>query len=806
MGVFLKNIKYYNEFHPDYTTYLTGNVGDKVTIVSEIETNTIVVASTDNSLIFNNNDGYIGDGWCTDAANRFGEFKIGDTIRNYNYQTNTDYGTATIIDKLDDGAIQLDNDFTWGANFLVEQNVLSVNRDYTALKLLYNFIEREEDVNYFCKSDGSEQISKAIDLDASVATPVFFTMLGKDSWKHGSIKVEGLGKTSTPYYSNKFKITHETKITPFLLVDQDLDSKVKPDYFDNTACLKYIFKVIANVSTTEADESHFLEYLEDGNTGWFDENFNTGLTNYFYANKQFYDKDNLPVDGIELTDFDTKLEVKIKNVIDNPFTNGSTRVVVGICQYPELESELKDSSKTLDENYLFDRVKVLSDSVLVNSDNFGGSYQIIKSAKADYVSTSELDITINFKLTPFVINTLSLETRQKYALFIATCNDNLDSDNDDRVNLLVDVSEFYINPNSDNLITIENKFIPEPKDTYEDGETNPEVFPHEEVTAVSRFVIDKTIIGDVLVNIDKITMQVISQNSDDDRRFELEKFEYTVGTVPIISKNQFIDFNLSKGYHVPVDEKFKHIKVKRREDLDDISKYAYEIYFPFLMRWEYWVKNANVNEDFFNVALPNNGQNNFWNRYDNLFNWEIFYEVIIDVTKEGKKYKYSQKFPLVSNDYDSNPEIFNHTIKSYNAANTELFDGVDKRYILGFDKTKIVAKFESNSPFDPDTTEMVIDIETFEQGGALGRRRISSTHAHDSDTWFLSTDGSKKIKLTFAGNTVEGECYVNHNALPKNKKFTISARLYVQNAFFKLFQDGDGFIFQDQDPYKFQDQ
>ena len=816
MGIKATSILFSNEFRAEKVDFLKALVGDKVTIEIEIDVETIAVGSTDTPFIFNAHDGYTDNKWLVSQNwNAFTDFRIGDTILYFNKADSTT-GNFTITDKLSDAEIQLNNNFGATPDDTIYGNcIFSVTVPINSLKYKWNFIENEEAANFKSYVDATEQQAEIQTKLASDLTQTAMTMLGSKCYQTGSILIEGDGITTTPYYKSSYKITHETIVTPFMLTSQfeDLVSGINAGYFQDDNCLKAIFDFEASYNYSDPNRIQNEEVTEViGNTGGYNENFNTGLQRYLVDSVIIKDASLAVIPNVELTTNDQTIEIIIKNTTNSPFSDLNTKFTLNFCKAPADQVEYQGNGKTLDQNFLFDRALQTVGSAAVNGDQFGTARQVFKNITGTFISISEIKITATIDLSSDIVTALSALNEARYMIFVSTQNHTLTTLLSDRENLLVDIGEFYVNNSDPTMIVFDVlKLMRHPEsDVDSEGSASISVFPGDEVTAYSRFYIDKNgRLTDTILLTNLYTRFKIKNTSTLDE-FTLEDFSFQMDNLEVISGIQNVDFSVNKIYHIPSTEIRKKIKIKRRADLDNSNKYYYEVYFPVIIRWEYWEKLTGVNDAFYNTSEPNNGRNHKWQRYDTFANWNLYYDLEIDATKNGSGLTYNNEQSIEINDYDTNPD-WAVTIKSYkHSDNSLLYDGVTMRnFLLGYDVVRIESEFVKTTPIaNINKIKVVIDIERFELGGISERRRLSSMYAlGDDDTWFYSVDGSGKVKLTLtAPDTVLAECLIDQTKLDlTNKKFTVRARVYeLTTPTLKAFQNGNIFAFQDNTEYAFQ--
>lgn len=304
-----------------------------------------------------------------------------------------------------------------------------------------------------------------------------------------------------------------------------------------------------------------------------------------------------------------------------------------------------------------------------------------------------------------------------------------------------------------------------------------ECFPEDEIVACTKFYIDRDGREDDDIVITSVQNKIIAKNTVTDDYFVLDGCTVNTSFYPKVGEVQYINAQLNRDFHVPADTIRKAIHLYRRIDLDSGDKYYYQFNFPFLFRWETWVKLVSANSDFFNNTQSNNGLNHWWFHYYS-GDWKIYNRVIINATKNGVTQQYTQDNEIIPHDYNSNSDWTTKNIKTYNEdGSVELYDGVSKRFIFGDANTLVKANFTKNAT--PAGVTVEIKMEVWEQGGYYGQRVYSSRWEADDDTWFTSTDGSGKVVLTPSGNSIEAKCLIDFSLIPTDVvSYKISARIY----------------------------
>lgn len=879
MGIAFTDIRITPELTTDDVNFLLGNIGDKIVIEIDAEYRNYAICNTSNPMIANYTNGVVGGQWLYDPQGGFTDFQVGDILEHKNYNTNaTGSGSpTTVLQKQSDYLIQISTDITGGAgvDIALGTSILNNLTSPTALMYRWNFIENNEALNFLSKVDGQEQRLLGLNLDAtntqtsgsltvgqkyiildfnagddftnvgaaSNATGVIFTatgttpttytngstlseatdmtFLGQPPYQIGSALVYGTGINTTGYYGFKFTIRHETFITPLFLYNQltDLQNRIAPSDYLNSNTLKYVLGVTGYYDYNDPNRivSESFDELE-GNVGWFNENFNTGITNYYVDSITYTDSTPTAIPSLALTGDVNNVEIVIKNDTDAPFSNNNTKFTIGFMYLPSDESEYQGNTNVMYKNFVFDRCLQTVGSAGVAGDNLGTGYDVFTDVTATYDSSSQITINAVIEFGADALSYFgSLGTDPaNYALFVSVQNHTLDTIDADKVTLLCDVDELYNNATDDGMIVIDNVFLRHFEDNpaTEGISTGMEAFPEDDIVAYSVFYVDhngRTVdqFGNAItIKLTSITAKIKAKNSSTAEEVDLDTFTMNLSGLPYINGDQFVSYKyvanptlgipnnpIQRPFHVPESEKRKNIEVVRVTALDTATKSYYRIQFPFIMRWEYFVQLANSSADFFDNSEPFNGFNQDWYRMQTFSNWAIYYDLTITATKTSDSLNQSLTFnyesEIAMEDYDRKAGSYESvSIKSFSyPADVSLYDSVNlKDFILGYDYTLIRATFEKlDSAINLSDVVIRLWIEVYEEGGVTGSRRYSTLWPADSDTWMLSTDGSDMAVLglnevppiTLGKDTVTATFLIDHNKIPLNKNvFKISARIY----------------------------
>tara|TARA_R110002074_G_scaffold15000_1_gene51932 strand:- start:31 stop:2526 length:2496 start_codon:yes stop_codon:yes gene_type:complete len=816
MGIILDSINFSNEFEPTDTTWLLANIGEKITVTIDFTVRADAIPNGSTKTIECNPPGFTGNNIIqTIGFAGFQDFNLGDDIVIYDtFSGGTNGGTYTIIEKISASIIRVDA-------ALASETIDSAN-DYVALvtpmeaiRYNWNLIGNSENPTFNSKIDGTNQ-ELTVNNYPQGSTPVTaMGFFGDLSYQIGSATITRL-QTGVLSGQQQFRIIHEFYITPFFLSAQytDLQNGVAPSYFLNAECLKFIYRIEAGLDLSNPNSFQFTETLDvTGNSGWFDESFSSGYTDYSVKSISYEDDISTnSVPGIQLSTDKTRIKIVIENTISSPFLNNNTDFTANFSYLPEFQTEYQQNNKTVIENFYFDRGFQTVGSAAIAGENFGTDEQVFETIEATFTSTSEIEVELLVSLSPAMIADIEARGRKAFAIWITTQNHLLATADADKVALLADVEVFYQDTTDAGLLTWANPVFLKHYETdpITEGADTINGRIEDDILRYDQFYIDRGGREDNTINIQQTRQFLIAKNSVTGDEFILEQFFQNWGGTTLVNDGtpsgqyttQFINFVQDRVFKMPTNNERKQIKVDRRADLDTTDFRYYEMYYPFMMRWEDWIALLNANTNFFDASLPQNGLNQLWNRYSTFANWDIYYrnQVILNqldsITNINSQLTYSQDKIIDSFTYLESTDWINEDISSFTLTGSPLLSG-GTEFIQGFEDTKIIASKEwagaGVKPVNATDVVWVMRIEVYEQGSITDIRFISSVYDWLQFSWFKSTDLSNKLVLSETGGVFKAEALIDYTLIPAGTQFRVSARIYDKRTAVvsgKLLEDG----------------
>lgn len=754
--------------------YLHGNVFYKMNLSISFDVHTFAIATSDREIEFAPS-GFPDNTYIVDVngSNFFADFNNGDTILIQGSVSNN--GTFTNIIKIDDNTLKV--------GLLVPEvsgtAEIYLAATYTSCDYFYNLIENNGQPTYDSLIDGSTQKYTANNITFAYQT---MTPLGaSQAWHLGQVQV--LSGPPSATFKTSFSISHVFYISPFFTKNDDVNTF--PDYFLNNNCLKHIFRIDVKRNSTDVTRVQSIEFdSELGATGWFNEKYNTGLSNYSVSDLSYKRlSDNVIIDGINLSDtVHTEVKFKINNTVDTPFSLITPQpFVINLINVPQEDDEYQNTVTDMGFNFSFDRAKVVLNAAAVDGDFANG----VKQFSVTHLSSSQVEVKFNVELPTAVFNRIGAMTDQKFLIAIYTQQVGA-SENGDGVTLLVDFDDYYVDLGIVGLATEDMfRFIEHPYQLPADGSTTLSSFTEDEIIAYMRLKLDLSVTA-FPVSIKKIVGRIVAISGPNE--YELLERELDVINAPIVSNIEYVNLSLPVPYKAPVSELLPYFTAKRDMTAEAPPVSFYDIYFPFINRWEYWVQNLGANPSLFDVNEPNNGLNEQWDRNISLY---VRTSVILNINGINQEYEFNNPFALF--DYDSNSNWDNEKIETFDLSSNQLISGPNE-YILGFDKTVVKCEFEwvgVGAAPDIANVAMILRLEPYENGGQFVSTRISSERPKGSESQWLSTDLSDKVVMSKVGNIFKGEAIIDNTLLQNFNKFAITSRIYEKIPIgAKLMEDG----------------
>jgi hypothetical protein len=787
MSLFVASRKYQTQTRGNVDLdFLYACIGEKIKVITEIYFDQVDIATADNKITFAPDPSVSGRVYNDDLVFfEDGDFlnncQVGDLILFKHNSIPTEI--HTLLEIINGGLGRFDSTFT-NSSLGFSSGEYAAN--ITPLKsLIYQFGLGTGGFN----SNTDDSLQKFVVNSDDELDTVTITLenVGDLDWQFDSVISEGVD-SSLYVTQQRLLITHSTIVSPLFLAGQydDLYNGIAPDYFKPDNQIKYTSQIDYQKTAYIVSESSSLIPDPVGQFGWFNTKFNGAKSDYLISSLQFKRPDLSFANQLEYTSMEVIFLVESLT----GSISANTSLVFGFNYLPSDESFYQKTGRSLEENFCYDSKQFIPNNTPVNGDKFGTPKQIIKNVKGEIVSSSICRITATIDIESGQLPILKQGDLAQYDLWCIVEDTSLTPELSDKSNLLVDVNYIYVQKTKIDLLDAQNVFIEHPYSDPAFGQPTLEIFPVDDVVANTLFTLDYTGLENDGIVIKSVMPQIVLVH-DTEADIVLDSYFISTENYPVVGSLpsvQDIDFTADRPYKIESGIR-KSITFKRDYPEDSGNVKAWVMNFPFMNRWEYWIKIAGLNqipESIFDSSLPFKGANHFWNRLINIPGWTCVYRVNFDLEQNGEDFEQSFDYELTSTNYNSNTDWSDCEIKSYDIpTNTELIGGA-KKFVYSNQSQKdtlIVASFTKSTGPVPDIMNVAIVLwyETFEGGGITEITRISSIYDVLSTSAWKGIGLLKIVEITKNINIFTGRAILDYSKLPTGQKVTVYARIYEFN-------------------------
>lgn len=712
----------------------------------------------------------------------FSDVKVGDIlyIDPVTFTVGGNGGSCTVLEVLSSEMVRVNKSFTFeDSNFGgVSDGYISVITPYTNIEVKF----AQNTSLYIDKATGLPQ--KAVGYVSTGLSDMGVVLqdllnVGNLSWQKDLLEITGLG---TSFGQQKFKLTWLFIALPInLSVNfQDFQNFTAPDYYTGESNIKPIAEIsIASNSDIKSDSPKVSWSGEK--LAWFNQKWDR--TNPRYKINSLALSDVATSASVNTLQFGKEIKVEIiYEQLDTANDAINTQVSFGFSYLPLDETNYKNINYTQERNFCYDSKLVKVSDGILNGINNGTDWQVIKTIKVENIDSTKNKLTAVIEFGSEVDAKLRQESEAWYCFWIIAENGNVYGlKNSDKSSLLVQVDKVYEQLVTIDLLDSETVFIEHPYVTSDKGKATLEMFPTDDVVANSLITLDYTGHENEGIKLISCTPSIqLTHASEADIRLDsitinLENFA-TVGNSPAVQDIESVSLRPFKAS----DDTKKEV-VFGRDYLNDsgLTK-AFALSFPFVNRYEYWIKLLGISSipsSLFDSSQLYKGMNNLWNRLANASGWELTYRIRFVIEQNGQQFEQVLESPIDSVYYDSNADWINNTLKSYVSAGGSEMVKAGKKYLKSNENTYLEAIFEKVTPPSTGLYAIVFFAEKFEGLGVAELNQLSSEYDKQNTSWFAPISGNRLDKSN-VGNVYKGKCYVDFTKIRDKSKVTIYARIY----------------------------
>ena len=400
------------------------------------------------------------------------------------------------------------------------------------------------------------------------------------------------------------------------------DGYSEPNYYDNADCLAPIVNIKA--FSQFGNPNGILESSSantEANTGGFNENYNGGVNNYTFQDIQFKDSLGNNIDSLDYSGdctFVATIEAPNQDTVLSTYR-------IGLLFRPSDGSVYQNLLTNAGENLLLNAPDVdfnhsTSPDVTVYSGyvNSDGAAWDLTNLQFEISGTT---LTVSGEVQP---NAAALayfdafpDGERLTTMWVSLANHNYTGQFSDRVNLTI------LNEDNIDAPTLGIK-IPNVVNEYlYDHAVNNITAPLKQTTTEDDVLYKSNFLLVDNIEYEGVRTRIYAYNTTTEEEFTLENNFFSFENVPNISGQFQPNFLIPRGFGLPPTSDRNKIELIRKPSLDTAGFYGIELRYGFLNDWRYWLQQANVNNDFFDITEPFNGKNKNWKPYNDLGDWII---------------------------------------------------------------------------------------------------------------------------------------------------------------------------------------
>jgi len=634
----------------------------------------------------------------------------------------------------------------------------------------------------------------------------------------GSLTVQGKGKITSGniYNRQSFQLIHTTQATPISIYGDGSTTQpegLSLDYINGSAIFTegnighYATNITLkeNPSDTGIDPLYPSGGLDQDNTvgiidispqvSTFNQKYLQGATNYSTSNFSIIrTSDSEDSGGVPLVNAKFTVSFDIDNTSDSPFSDGNTKVKIGIENIPDSLDETLDYTQA----FLSDSViSTLGDAAATGTAT--GNASSITNYTATYNSATSISISFDVEFSSGAITQINNSSIPYFSIYAETQNYLLGYTDSDRVVLQPFSGEGIPNILLDPATVNGTQFITAPYDDFSTGIDASDIdgFKVQLLTGSTNFSLDWTDRPELRLT--SVEQKLVLKNTS-----TLEEIELDTTTIPVsvfrLIDNEYPDTNnysILKGFKIPNDEVRNKIEMTNISDVSNVR--TFEVFFPFFIRWEDYTEliTNNVQSSILDSSEPFNGVNYDINRIDDIANWEVDYRITINSEESGVVFSQDFDYTIPTSNYDEHPDVLSRSIDSFEEDGVTSLEVSGEKYIDSKNKTVIVGTWNMNyTPTAITEFEIEFYIEAFENGSPTKIQRISSVNDLLSSSWFSSTTGDGLVTKSISGDSCIGTVYIDNDKLVNYESYTIYGTFYNPKRPDEglLVESGDSFI------------
>ncbi len=410
------------------------------------------------------------------------------------------------------------------------------------------------------------------------------------------------------------------------------DGVAEPSYYNGTENLKPVIKLdaLAQIGNSNGILTSTTA-LEDANTGGYDENYNQGVDNYIVQSISWLDYLGNPISAMDYSNW-----CSFTAIVTAPNQSQVTsEYYLGLVFRPEDTTIYKNLPESIGNNLLLNAPEVAFPHSLIPDGATHLGYANSNGVQIDFTG-------IHFELSG---STLTIKANVEPNAAAKAYFDSI-PDGGRKITLWASMgSDAALVPSSDRVSKklFDEDCIDAPTLGIEYPYVVDKIITDHGLRDITNAVTVITTEDDVLyestfrleegIEYEGVRTRIYMKNDTTNEEFDLEDTFFSFASTPFVGGIYQFAETINRGFGLPPSSDRNLIKLERNALVDIVNFYGMKLDYGFLSRWEYWLAQNNVDNDFYDVNLPNNGKNKNWQTYSADPDWQLM--ISYYVRKDG---------------------------------------------------------------------------------------------------------------------------------------------------------------------------
>lgn len=543
-------------------------------------------------------------------------FYVGSTfVFNGTYNNGTTFSFTFVLNSISNDGLVIN--ITENAGVLPPTNTeldndsiidINLNAQINAFKLKFGIIENNETFNTISKltDEKQEYYSDTVDAFSFQMTPKGI----HNSWVDGGATIELI--SSNPQGKRPvYEIVHTFIVNSYREAEiSNIINNIAPLELSDEKSTKLVYNFAFGQQLNDPN-SFFSENFDstNGSVGWYDETMNGFDADYKLDSVAYNDV----ITGDSVTSIQsnapTRATISIARIDGNPMTTDED-LTGFIFKYFSQESEYQNTDTDFEFNLMF------SDSYQSQNpiaDNFSGviTSHTVAIVGGKLVSQVEISLPIAQQLR------LNADSQFLIAAIVGDKTKNNGASN--VICVKADVNSFILGETITGLVGFDTfNFIKIGENLTNTGTSELVAWNEDGFTTNIDMWLDLS--KDSVLT--ALSFKLVAYNSVKDSYFELDTFTFDLSDVVISNGIQQIEINTNRGYSKAYSQIFNDCTITTGVKVGD--KQHYIINFAQKITWQDWIKNDNVDLDFYDNSELNNNLNYKASNYSGVLDYDVF--------------------------------------------------------------------------------------------------------------------------------------------------------------------------------------